>query len=72
MTAVLLNILFNVSRRGAPMEAAILAESPTVGVTPEYDVPGGRTAPDSPADTVQDTDGQGSITRSGGSAHHPH
>jgi xanthine/uracil permease len=47
----------------------------TIGVwrvTPEYDVPGGSTAPDSPADTVQDTDGQGSITRSGGSAHHPH
>ena len=72
VTAVLLNLLFNVSRRGAPKEAAILAESPTVGVTPEYDVPGGKTAPDSPADTVQDTDGQGSITRSGGSAHHPH
>ena len=40
VTAVLLNLLFNV-RRGEPKEAAIVAESPTVGVTPEYDVPGG-------------------------------
>ena len=40
VTAVLLNILFNVGRR-EPKEAAIFAESPTIGVTPEYDVPGG-------------------------------
>ncbi len=41
LVAVLLNMLFNVhGRRGS--EAAIFAESPTVGVTPEYDVPGGR------------------------------
>ena len=26
---------------GSPKEAAIVAESPTVGVTPDYDVPGG-------------------------------
>ena len=63
---------FNVSKRGAPKEAAILAESPTVGVTPEYDVPGGRTPPHSPADTVVDTEGQDSITRSGGSVSHSH
>jgi len=72
VTAVLLNLLFNVSGRGAPKEAAILAESPTVGVTPEYDVPGGRTPPHSPADTVVDTEGQDSITRSGGSVSHSH
>ena len=40
VTAVLLNLLFNVGR-GESKEAAIVAESPTVGVTPEYDVPGG-------------------------------
>ena len=37
---MLLNLLFNVGR-GESKEAAIVAESPTVGVTPEYDVPGG-------------------------------
>ena len=40
VTAVLLNLLFNVGR-GESKEAAIVAESPTVGVTPDYDVPGG-------------------------------
>jgi uric acid transporter len=40
LVAVLLNILFNLhGRQGG--EAAIFAEAPTVGVTPEYDVPGG-------------------------------
>jgi uric acid transporter len=39
VTAVLLNLLFNVGRSGTRREAAIFAESPTVGVTPEYDVP---------------------------------
>ena len=34
VTAVLLNLLFNVGRRGEPTEAALVAESPTVGVTP--------------------------------------
>jgi xanthine permease len=43
VTAVLLNLLFTV-RRNAPTEAALVAESPTVGVTPDYDVPGGRSA----------------------------
>ena len=42
VTAVLLNILFNVGRSGEPTEAALVAESPTVGVTPDYDVPGGK------------------------------
>jgi uric acid transporter len=48
VTAVLLNILFNVGRQ--PDEAAIFAESPTIGVTPDYDIPGGV-----------DTDDQGTI-----------
>ena len=42
VTAVLLNLLFNGGRRGEPTEAALVAESPTVGVTPDYDVPGGK------------------------------
>jgi uric acid transporter len=42
ITAVLLNLLFNGMRRGA--EAPIAAEGPTPGVTPEQDVPGGRSA----------------------------
>jgi hypothetical protein len=50
VTAVLLNLLFNVSRSGTPREAALVAESPTVGVTPNYDVPGG------PEDTPDATD----------------
>jgi len=41
VTAVSLNLLFNVGRSGKEREAAILAESPTIGVTPDYDVPGG-------------------------------
>src|SRR3954447_7268126 len=41
VTAVLLNLLFNVGRSGTPREAALVAESPTVGVTPDYRVPGG-------------------------------
>ncbi len=41
LVAVLLNILFNVGR-GAPKEVALAAEAPTPGVTPQYDVPGGR------------------------------
>ncbi|MCE3552781.1 purine permease [Pseudonocardia sp. RS11V-5] len=43
LVAVLLNILFNVvGRRGA--EPALIAESPTPGVTPDHDVPGGLSA----------------------------
>ena len=42
VTAVLLNLLFNVRRSGKRREAAIFAEAPTPGVTPDYDVPGGR------------------------------
>ena len=41
VTAVLLNLLYNVGRSGTQREAALVAESPTVGVTPDYDVPGG-------------------------------
>ena len=41
VTAVLLNLLFNTGRGAAPTEAALVAESPTVGVTPDHDVPGG-------------------------------
>ena len=61
VTAVLLNILFNVlGRRDEPTrEAALVAESPTVGVTPDYDVPGG------PAD-ARDTADDSGIRRSGG------
>jgi hypothetical protein len=40
VTAVLLNILFNMGKPRRK-EAAIFAESPPVGVTPEHDVPGG-------------------------------
>jgi uric acid transporter len=38
--AILLNLLFNGTGRTAG-EAPLAAESPTPGVTPEYDVPGG-------------------------------
>ena len=59
VTAVALNLLFNVGRSGEDKEAAIFAESPTVGVTPDYDVPGG-VGRDNVAGSV-DTDDQGSI-----------
>jgi xanthine permease len=59
VTAVLLNLLFNVGRSGEEREAAILAESPPIGVTPEYDVPGGIDREDLPG--AVDTDDQGSI-----------
>ena len=52
VTAVLLNLLFNVGRSGTHREAALVAESPTVGVTPDYDVPGGVT-------DARDTDDDG-------------
>jgi len=42
ITAVLLNLLFNGTRRDA--EAPIAAEGPTPGVVPDEDVPGGRSA----------------------------
>jgi len=42
LTAVLLNLLFNGTRRDA--EAPIAAEGPTPGVVPDEDVPGGRSA----------------------------
>ena len=58
VTAVLLNLLFNVGRRESK-EAAIVAESPTVGVTPDYDVPGGVGRENVPG--AVDTDDQGSI-----------
>jgi uric acid transporter len=45
VTAVLLNLLFNVGRKDEQTEAALVAESPTPGVTPDYDVPGGATTP---------------------------
>ena len=56
---MVLNLLFNVGRSGEDKEAAIFAESPTVGVTPDYDVPGG-VGRDNVAGSV-DTDDQGSI-----------
>jgi uric acid transporter len=57
LVAVLLNILFNIrGRRGT--EAAIFAESPTVGVTPDHDIPGGV---DSDLDDHIDADDQGTI-----------
>ena len=58
VTAVALNLLFNVGRRESK-EAAIVAESPTVGVTPDYDVPGGVGRENVPG--AVDTDDQGSI-----------
>jgi hypothetical protein len=57
VTAVLLNLLFNVGRRGTEREAALVAESPTVGVTPDYDVPGGT----SPVPGALDSDDQGTV-----------
>ena len=42
VAAVLLNLLYNVGRSGTPHEAALAAEGPTPGVTPDYDVPGGK------------------------------
>jgi uric acid transporter len=59
VTAVALNLLFNVGRKEEPAEAAIFAESPTIGVTPDYDVPGG-VGRENVAGAV-DTDDQGSI-----------
>jgi xanthine permease len=41
VTAVLLNLLFNVRRGRDRREAALVAEGPTAGVTPDYDTPGG-------------------------------
>ena len=57
VTAVLLNLLFNVGRSGTDREAALVAESPTVGVTPDYDVPGGRSAQPG----AVDSDDQGTV-----------
>ena len=59
VAAVLLNLLFNVGRSGERREAALLAESPTVGVTPDYDVPGGIGREN--VSGALDTDDQGSI-----------
>ena len=42
VTAVLLNILFNVVGRRAGDEGPIAAEGPTPGITPDYDQPGGK------------------------------
>ena len=47
VTAVALNLLFNVGRTDGETEVALAAESPTPGVTPDYDVPGGATTPTS-------------------------
>ena len=55
VTAVLLNLLFNVGRSGEDTEAAIVAESPTVGVTPDYDVPGRRRRDNGPARSTPTT-----------------
>jgi uric acid transporter len=41
VTAVLLNILFNIVGAGRDETPTIFAEAPPPGVTPEYDVPGG-------------------------------
>ena len=41
VTAVLLDLLCNVGRGEQPAEAALVAGAPTVGVTPDHDVPGG-------------------------------
>ena len=47
LMAVVLNILFNVIGGGRrPKEAALAAEAPTAGVTPDYDIPGGINADD--------------------------
>jgi uric acid transporter len=42
VTAVLLNILFNVAGKKADEEGPIFAEAPTPGVTPDHDIAGGR------------------------------
>jgi len=42
VTAVLLNLLFNVAGRDTADEGPIFSEAPPPGVTPEYDTPGGR------------------------------
>jgi uric acid transporter len=42
VTAVLLNLLFNVVGRRAGDEGPIAAEGPTPGITPDYDQPGGK------------------------------
>ena len=42
VTAVLLNLLFNVAGRKVEDEGPIVAEAPPPGVTPDYDHPGGR------------------------------
>jgi hypothetical protein len=57
VTAVVLNLLFNVRRGRTDREAALFAESPTVGVTPDYDVPGGKPA----VPGALDSDAQGTV-----------
>ena len=42
VTAVLLNLLFNVAGRPKDEEGPIFAEAPPPGVTPDHDQPGGR------------------------------
>jgi len=42
VTAVLLNLLFNVVGRRTGDEGPIAAEGPTPGITPDYDQPGGK------------------------------
>ncbi len=52
VTAVLLNLLFNVAgRRRTTDEGPIFAEAPPPGVTPDYDQPGGR-----PTDRTESAD----------------
>jgi hypothetical protein len=58
LTAVLLNLLFNVAGPGYPRaEAPILAEAPAQGVTPEYQ-PGGHVPHDPSIHTHDDSLGR--------------
>ncbi|MDN5854674.1 MAG: purine permease [Actinomycetia bacterium] len=63
VTAILLNLLFNGAGGLArePEEAPLAAESPTPGVTPDYDVAGGIDGEQQRPAAGIDTDDQGSV-----------
>ena len=66
VTAVLLNLLFNAGRGKSDEEGPLVAESPTPGVTPDYDRPGGRPAePETPEpESGSDPGRTGTVDRS--------
>jgi xanthine permease len=62
LAAILLNLLFNGSGGGRLAEAPLAAESPTPGVLPDDDVPGGIDADDQQRVSAGlDTDDQGTV-----------